>query len=212
MSILLCVLGVALLTLIPYLLGCSNGAILVSKYILRDDIRNHGSGNAGMTNFARTYGKAKLVPVILIDVCKTLLACLIGWLLFRNMGYGDEAKMLAGIATMVGHALPVFYGFHGGKGVLSAAAIALSMNWWTALIALAIFFIILETTKYMSLASMTAVTLWCLSNIFLFWGKWFVVACLALIAILVVILHRGNIDRLLHGNERKTYLHKPKEG
>ena len=129
----------------------------------------------------------------------------------RELGYGDEAKMLAGIATMVGHALPVFYGFHGGKGVLSAAAIALSLNWWSALICLAIFFVILETTKYMSLASMSAVTLWCAANIVLFWGKWFVVVCLALIAVLVIVLHRGNISRLIHGNERKTYLHKPKE-
>ncbi len=194
-----------------YLLGNLNGAIMISTHVYGDDVRNHGSGNAGMTNFARTYGKTKLVPVILIDVCKTLLACFIGWLLFHEMGYGDEAKMLAGIATMVGHALPVFYGFHGGKGVLSAAAIALSMNWWTALIALAVFFIILETSKYMSLASMTAVTLWSVTNIVLFWGKWFVVACLALIAVIVIVLHRGNINRLLHGTERKTYLHKPKE-
>jgi len=195
-----------------YLLGNLNGAIMISTHVYGDDVRNHGSGNAGMTNFARTYGKAKLVPVILIDLCKTFIACFIGWLLFHEMGYGDEAKLIGGLATMVGHALPVFYGFHGGKGVLSAAGIALSMNWWMALIALAIFFVILETTKYMSLASMTAVSFWCIVNIFLFWGKWFVVACLALIAVIVIVLHRGNISRLIHGNERKTYLHKSKEG
>ena len=200
---------ILLIIAVGYLLGNLNGAIMISTHVYGDDVRNHGSGNAGMTNFARTYGKAKLVPVILIDVGKTLLACFIGWLLAHNLGYGDEAKMLAGIATMVGHALPVFYGFHGGKGVLSAAAIALSLNWWSALICLAIFFVILETTKYMSLASMSAVTLWCAANIVLFWGKWFVVVCLALIAVLVIVLHRGNISRLIHGIERKTYLHKP---
>ena len=111
---------ILLIIAVGYLLGNLNGAIMISTHVYGDDVRNHGSGNAGMTNFARTYGKAKLVPVILIDVGKTLLACFIGWLLAHDLGYGDEAKMLAGIATMVGHALPVFYGFHGGKGVLVA--------------------------------------------------------------------------------------------
>ncbi len=194
-----------------YLLGSLNGAIMISTHVYGDDVRNHGSGNAGMTNFLRTYGKAKLVPVILIDVGKTLIACFIGWLLLHEMGYGPEAKILAGIATMVGHALPVFYGFHGGKGVLAAAAVGFSMSWWTALICLVIFFLILETTKYMSLASMTAVTLWCICGIVMFWGRWFVVVCLALVAAMVIFLHRGNIGRLIAGNERKTYLHTPKE-
>lgn len=200
------ILRVLLALLAGYLLGNLNGAIMISTHVFHDDVRNHGSGNAGMTNFMRTYGKAKLIPVLIIDLGKACLACLVGWLLLHGAGYGPEGKMLGGIACLIGHAFPVFYGFRGGKGVLSACAVAFCMNWWTAAIALAIFFLILSTTHYMSLASMTAVVVWALESLFLFWGKWFVVGAIALIAVMVIILHRSNIGRLLKGTERKTYL------
>ena len=180
---------IVLAILIGYLLGNLNGAIMISTHVFRDDVRRHGSGNAGMTNFLRTFGGR--------------------WLLLHGSGYGPEGKMLAGLACMVGHALPVFYGFHGGKGVLAAGALGLCMHWWTMLIALAVFFLILGTTHYMSLASMVGVTLWCVMAICVFWGRWFVVAALAAVAVMVIYLHRGNIQRLIHGTERKTYLHKP---
>lgn len=200
---------IVLAILIGYLLGNLNGAIMISTHVFHDDVRQHGSGNAGMTNFLRTFGGKWLLPVILIDVGKTCLACLAGWLLLHGSGYGPEGKMLAGLACMVGHALPVFYGFHGGKGVLAAGALGLCMHWWTMLIALAVFFLILGVTHYMSLASMVGVTLWCVMAICVFWGRWFVVAALAAVAVMVIYLHRGNIQRLIHGTERKTYLHKP---
>ena len=194
-----------------YILGNLNGALMISKHFYHDDVRKHGSGNAGMSNFMRTYGKKQLIPVILIDVGKTCLGCLIGWLLLNPLGYGPEGKMLAGAAVVVGHALPVFYGFHGGKGVLSVAGIALCMSWWSALLALGLFFLVVTTTHYMSLSSMLAVTCWCVMAIILFWGRWFVVAGAAALAIAVIVLHRSNIGRLLHGTERKTYLRTPKE-
>ena len=146
-----------------------------------------------------------------LSVGKTCLACLIGWLLLNPLGYGPEGKMLAGVAVVVGHALPVFYGFHGGKGVLSVAGIALCMNWWSTALALSLFFAVWALTSYMSLASMLAVTCWCTLAIILFWGRWFVVVGAAALAVTVIVLHRANIGRLIHGTERKTYLRTPKE-
>jgi len=201
---------IAVTLLAGYLLGNLNGAILISRSFYHDDVRKHGSGNAGMTNFMRTYGKKQLLPVILIDMGKAALACLIGLVLLEPLGLAAEGKMLGGIGCMVGHALPVFFGFRGGKGVLSACAIAACMHWWSLLIVLVVFFTILLTTHYMSLASMTATTLWCIGAQFFFWRKWLVMACAALIAIAVVWLHRSNIRRLGQGTETKTYLRQPR--
>ena len=201
---------IALTLLAGYLLGNFNGAIIISQHLYHDDVRTHGSGNAGMTNFMRTYGKKKLLPVILIDLGKAALACMIGLLLLKPLGLGAEGKMLGGMGCLAGHAFPVFYGFRGGKGVLSACAIAACMHWWTLLIALALFFIILFSTHYMSLASMTGVTAWCIMAQFVFWKQWLIMICTAIIAVAVIWLHRGNIRRLCQGTETKTYLRQPK--
>ena len=89
-------------TLVCYFLGNHNGAICVS-HMLHDDVREHGSGNAGLTNFIRNYGNSRALLVVLIDVLKAVLACWLGSVVFAPYGYGLEGKVLAGVAVMVGH-------------------------------------------------------------------------------------------------------------
>ena len=131
MNALYVILGVLLLTAVPYILGCSNGAILVSKYILRDDIRTHGSGNAGLTNFNRVFGGKLTLLVILADVLKAVFGVLLGVLgahLLTRAGITAisslRAKYIAGLFCELGHMFPCMFGFRGGKGILSGWFIA----------------------------------------------------------------------------------------
>ena len=117
---------------IAYFLGCSNGAVIISKYILRDDVRTHGSGNAGLTNFHRTFGGGLTLVVILIDVLKAVLAILIATHFF--LGDTAFAKYWAGLFCLLGHMFPCMFGFKGGKGILSGGTIAIMIDWRVALV------------------------------------------------------------------------------
>ena len=128
------VLGLLLAVAVgAYFLGCFNGAVIVSKYILRDDVRNHGSGNAGLTNFYRTFGGVLTFVVILTDVLKAVLAVLLGvWLLsFIGPAFG---KYWAGLFCLLGHMFPCMFHFKGGKGILSGGTIAIMIGWEVALV------------------------------------------------------------------------------
>ena len=138
MNALLVLLGILLLTLAPYLLGCSNGAILVSRFILRDDIRGHGSGNAGLTNYFRNYGGFNSLLVIGIDAAKGVAACLLGRFLLAPYGLSQEGTALAAVAVGVGHDFPAMLGFKGGKGILCGFASAFVLDWRVALVTLSL--------------------------------------------------------------------------
>ena len=122
-----------------YLLGCSNGAVIVSKYILRDDVRTHGSGNAGLTNFYRTFGGPLTFVVILTDVLKAVVAVWAGILAAKYL-VADEllvvalGKYWAGAFCLLGHMFPCMFHFKGGKGILSGGAIAIMIDWRIALV------------------------------------------------------------------------------
>ena len=129
---------------IAYFCGCFNGAVIVSKYILRDDVRNHGSGNAGLTNFYRTFGGPLTFVVILCDVLKAVVAIkmavwLTGQLLpLGSMEVHSAANALAeywgGLWCLLGHMFPCMFHFKGGKGILSGGAIAIMIDWRIALV------------------------------------------------------------------------------
>ena len=137
MSIVFCVM---LTLLVSYLLGCFNGAVMTSHFVIKDDVRKHGSGNAGLTNFYRTYGARHALGVILCDMGKTLVACLIGgylfWFVARDWTVGVR---LAGVGWELGHMFPAFYGFKGGKGILCGGTLALLLDWRVALVAWGLF-------------------------------------------------------------------------
>ncbi len=192
-----------------YLLGCFNGAVIVSKYILRDDVRNHGSGNAGLTNFHRTFGGGLTLVVILCDVLKAVLAVLLGsWLFWGNPMLG---KYFAALFCLLGHMFPCMFHFKGGKGILSGGTIALMIDWRVALVVWGGFLILTILTRYVSLGSLWAGA----SFPFISWYCYPSVRIVVLAFLcggLVVWQHRGNAQRLLHGTERKLSFHKKKEG
>ena len=200
------VLGMLLaVTVASYLLGCFNGAVIVSKYILRDDVRNHGSGNAGLTNFYRTFGGPLTAVVILCDVLKAVIAVLLGsWLL----GFIDPlfGKYWAGVFCLLGHMFPCMFHFKGGKGILSGGTIALMIDWRVALVVWGGFLILTALTRYVSLGSLWAGA----SFPFITWYCYpepIIVILGFICGGLVVWQHRTNIKRLLNGTENKFTLH-----
>lgn len=204
-------LGVAA---VAYFLGCFNGAVIVSKYILHNDIRNHGSGNAGLTNFHRVFGGGLTFVVILCDVVKAILAVVIGTLVIGTVTGGWMGPVLgkywAGLFCLLGHMFPCMFQFKGGKGILSGGTIALMLDWRVALVVWAGFLILTTLTRWVSLGS-------CWAGASFPFATWFVYhdVILLLLAILIggLILwkHRTNIGRLLKGEENKLTFHKKKE-
>ena len=191
--------------LVSYLLGNHNGAVAVS-HMMHDDVRTHGSGNAGLTNFIRNYGVSKALYVILIDAGKAVLACIITGLLLKPYGYYSEGMALGGLAVMRGHAFPALLGFRGGKGILSGFFIALTIDWRVALIILGVFLVAYLLTQYVSLGSVLASVAFAISFSVLYWGNWIFSVCGILMGCLAVFMHRDNIRRLLKGEERRTNL------
>lgn len=208
------VLPALLTAVIAYFCGCFNGAVIVSKYILRDDVRTHGSGNAGLTNFYRTFGGPLTLVVILTDVFKAIVAILVGMALFRHMIANEYlvvalAKYWAGLWCLLGHMFPCMFGFKGGKGILSGGTIAIMIDWRIALVVWGGFLILAVLTRYVSLGS-------CWAGASFPFVTWFVYQNVlitvlgAVIGCLILYMHRGNIKRLLTGTENKFSLHKKK--
>ncbi|MFR4353426.1 MAG: glycerol-3-phosphate acyltransferase [Oscillospiraceae bacterium] len=202
------VFTVALTLLVSYLLGCFNGSVMTSHFIIRDDVRQHGSGNAGLTNFYRTYGARYALCVIVCDMGKTVLACLIGgYLMHWVVGDWTLGLLIAGIGCELGHMFPVFFGLRGGKGILSGGVLVLLLDWRVALIAWGLFAVLWLTTRYVSLGSIAATASMPVSVFFLLGHNWLYTVLSAAIAALVIWCHRGNIQRLLTGTEKKFQWH-----
>ena len=202
------VFTVALTLLVSYLLGCFNGSVMTSHFIIRDDVRQHGSGNAGLTNFYRTYGARYALCVIICDMGKTVLACLIGgYLMHWVVGDWTLGLLIAGIGCELGHMFPVFFGLRGGKGILSGGVLVLLLDWRVALIAWGLFVSLWLLTRYVSLGSVAATASMPVSVVFLLGHNWLYTVLSAAIAALVIWCHRGNIQRLLSGTEKKFHWH-----
>mgnify|MGYP004518567941 CR=1 FL=1 len=197
-----------ILLLLGYLLGCLNGSVMVSHFIIKDDVRQHGSGNAGLTNFYRTYGARYALGVILFDMGKTVLACVIGGVAFRYL-FADWTLgvLVGGLGCELGHMFPVFFGFKGGKGILSGGTLVWLLDWRMGLIAWGLFALLWLVTRYVSLGSVAAAVSMPVSTWFLFGGSVLYTLLAVLIAALVVWCHRENIRRLLQGEERKFHWH-----
>ena len=208
---------VAAIAVVAYFCGCFNGAVIVSKYILRDDVRTHGSGNAGLTNFYRTFGGPLTFVVILTDVLKAVVAIRFG--VWVASGYAPAfweglwqpyAEYWAGLFCLLGHMFPCMFHFKGGKGILSGGTIAIMIDWRVALVVWGGFLILAILTKYVSLGS-------CWAGASFPFVTWFVYQDVLLTVLAVVIgglilwKHRGNIVRLVHGNENKFSLHRKKQ-
>ena len=200
-----------LIIVLGYALGNLNGALLISKILIHDDVRTHGSGNAGLTNFFRTYGGFLSLLVIVIDVGKTVAACLIAQALLGPYGFAMEAKMVAGVAAILGHSYPAASQFKGGKGILSGAALAACLDWRVFAIIFSIFLLAVIFTRYVSLGSVLAGAAFSVSFCALYWGNWVICGLAVFGGAFVIVRHRANIGRLLHHNESKLSFHKKKE-
>ncbi len=184
-----------LLALGSYLLGCISLSIMLSKKVYGTDVRGMGSGNAGATNMARVFGLNAGVLTLLADAVKAAIAMLVGHLLF-----GDVGVCIAGIASLIGHCYPVFYGFKGGKGVSVGVAVAFAIDWKVGLFVVFCFAVVAVSTKKVSPSSIAG-------------AVGVVVACIIFKAslpelilavfgcVLVIYRHKENIKRLIAGTE-----------
>ncbi|HOK42777.1 MAG TPA: glycerol-3-phosphate 1-O-acyltransferase PlsY [Thermoclostridium caenicola] len=186
-----------------YLLGSINTSLVVGKLFYKKDVRQYGSGNAGATNTLRTLGKTAAAIVVVGDLLKGILACLIGrWLPGETAAgvYGGEYA--AGIMAVIGHNWPLYFGFKGGKGVMTAFSVVLMFSPLAALICLLAFIVIVAITRYVSLGSIIGgaafpLVAWLMGEPLL------LVLTGVLLGLLIIIRHASNIRRLLEGNEKK---------
>jgi len=214
-----------LITALPaYILGSINGAIITSKAFFRKDIRDFGSGNPGLTNFYRVFGKGGAVLVLLIDVLKTIAPVMFGGWLFAyytdmyitevwgiwpfNRFFDDSffGQALAGFFVMLGHCFPLFYRFKGGKGVMAIGAIVIVIDWRLALIAWGIFLIVTAATRYVSLGAMLGCIAFPVSMPIIGVGGIAELSIIILCVLLVLVRHIPNIKRLIKGEESKLIL------
>ena len=190
---------------IAYLLGSISGAIVSSRVGHHEDIRNYGSGNAGMTNALRTYGIRHAAIVAAMDMIKTIIAILIAkWLVGWYWGF-----VIGSLFAITGHLFPVYYGFKGGKGVLCGLASLLMVDWRIGVLVVVVFAICVALCKRVSVGSIFACAsapLWCL----LLGVPGLHTVYVALAASWLIWCHRSNIKRLLRGEEPKTVIAKRK--
>ena len=199
------ILRVLITFLACYFLGNHNGAICVS-HMMNDDVRSHGSGNAGLTNFVRNYGASKSLLVIAIDVLKAVLGCWLAAMMLEPYGFGLEGRVLGGFAVMLGHDFPALQGFRGGKGILSGWFIAFMIDWRVGALIGVVFFGAYLITQYVSLGSVLAAATFAVGFAIFHWGNPIVVGGGIFMGTLTIFQHRGNIQRLVKGEERKTNL------
>lgn len=184
-----------------YLLGSVNSAVIFSRLMYGEDIRQKGSGNAGMTNMMRTYGNAPAALTLVCDMLKTLVAMAIGTSLC-----GVTGAYIAGLFAVVGHVFPIYYGFKGGKGVASSAMMILYLNAWAFLILVLMFVLIVWATKYLSLASVICILvyplmLYRMDTVLTDRGIRLIITLI--VAGIVFFKHRTNISRIMNGTESR---------
>jgi glycerol-3-phosphate acyltransferase PlsY len=192
--------------LTAYFLGNLNGSVCISALVAHDDVRKHGSGNAGLTNFFRSYGGWSTLLVILVDMAKTVLAAYgAGWML-ASFGYFREGLVLGAVFVSIGHDFPALLGFKGGKGILCGFTAALIMDWRIALVMLAVFVIAFAITRYVSLGSVLGALTCAVAFGIVYFGDWVYMAGGIFIGLLAIYMHRSNLARLLTGEEAKVHL------
>ena len=197
------------MAVVAYFLGCFNGAVVVSRYILRDDVRAHGSGNAGLTNFHRTFGGKLTAVVLLSDVLKAVLAVgFSAWIAsLLSPALVPLSKYWSGLFCLLGHMYPCTFQFRGGKGILSGGAIALMLDWRVALVVWGGFALLAGLTRYVSLGSCWAGLSFPFASGLVYQDTLVTLLAIA-IGGLILWKHRGNIQRLVQGTESKFSLHR----
>ena len=198
--------AIVVAALIAYFLGNLNGAVCMSA-LKHDDVRSHGSGNAGLTNYIRNFGRSSALLVVAIDMGKAVLACEAGRLIMTPWDLATEGTALGALFVLLGHIFPALLGFKGGKGILSGVTVALMLDWRIGLFVFGIFLVAYLFTNLVSLGSVLSAgafgpIYWMLNPD----TGFFPIAVGCFLSALIVWMHRANILRLIKGQERKTVL------
>ena len=203
-----------IVAIIAYLIGSVNFSVLISKKMAGFDVREKGSGNAGTTNMLRSVGKKAAAITLVCDILKGVVSIVIA-IIVGNVAKNLDRELLlqiAGIAVVLGHTFPIFFGFKGGKGVATSLGVLLMSNWQIGLICLVFAVVLMVLTRMVSLGSCAAAVLFPVLTLFinqhytvLTDGKsgrgYFVYS--VILAIIVLYNHRSNIKRILNGTENK---------
>lgn len=201
-------LSCGIIAVVSYLLGSLNFGVIISKGIKKDDVRAHGSGNAGMTNMLRTFGKRTAFYTALGDSLKTVAAVLIARGIFGIAGYAPSyAGYVAGLFVMLGHLYPLYFGFKGGKGVIVTLAVILMVNPIAFAIIAVIFIPLVFITRIVSLSSILGAIAYPILTLIirLVQGRpyLFETCCALITGAIVLIVHKSNIKRLRSGTENR---------
>jgi len=197
--------------LLGYLIGSIPTAVWVGKALHGCDIREHGSKNAGATNTFRVLGKRSGWLVLIVDVSKGVLAASIPhFFTYMLQGYKDEFLILqlcASFSAVFGHVFPIFAHFRGGKGVATSLGIVIGINPYAAIVCLAIFLVVFLSSRFVSLGAITAALCFPFISYFMInEDARIMIVFTVVLASLVILAHRKNIDRLLKGQENKMNL------
>ena len=198
------------MAIIAYLIGSINFSVIISKKVAGFDVREKGSGNAGSTNMLRSVGKGAAALTLLCDILKGVVAILIAIGIGNIVKDADKGLLvqIAGVAVVLGHTFPIFFGFKGGKGVATALGILLMTNWQIGLICLVFALVLMVLTQMVSLGSCAAAVLFPVLTLFIKehyivaeGGNYFIYS--VILAGIVLYNHRSNIKRILNGTENK---------
>lgn len=181
-----------------YLLGSISFSVILTKQKYKVDVRTEGSGNAGATNVARVFGMKAGLLTLLFDILKMVIPMAVGLALS-----GDWGVTVAGACGIIGHCFPLYFGFKGGKGVSVAATIAMFIDWRVTVISLLVFVISVATTRIVSISSCLAALSVLTTTIIFCYGEWAPITLALFTAVLVIFMHRSNLQRLARGEEKK---------
>ncbi len=215
--------------IIAYLIGSLNPAIIITRLKTGKDIRTMGSGNAGFTNVLRSVGKGPAIATIICDYLKGIIGVLIGWWIFSQLTVTNDVapveyviygRYLAGLFVILGHSFPIYYGFRGGKSVVTANALMLVVDWRVFLIVLGTFLIIFFATKLISLGSIICAGLYPVYTLLITYFLDYLpnlgtenelrfrfvlisTGCAFLVGAIIIFRHKDNLKRLINGEEKR---------
>lgn len=194
-----------LTVLISYFVAAINPAIIISKIVLKQDIRELGSKNAGTTNSIRTMGKKWGALVFVLDLLKVVVSYLLLMLMFKVAGvpFGNISKSLYMLASVLGHVFPAYYGFKGGKGVAVYLMTAVLIDYKAALVCIVVGVVLILISRWVSLGSVCGTILLVIISIFM--DTNFNAIILGLTTAVVVVKHKSNIQRIIEGKENKLF-------
>lgn len=200
--------SVIISALFAYLMGSLNTSILVSKLFGQGDIRTKGSGNAGATNTLRVIGAKAAILVVIGDALKGIVAVLVSKLIgiyIFELSDVSLPMLISAVSVVLGHVFPLYFGFRGGKGIMTSISVIFILDWHIGLILFAIFAVFILCFNYVSLASCVCAFCYPFIVLWLHNGDIAFFISAIIIAFIAIIKHRTNIVRLLNGTESKLF-------